>query len=146
MIICREIKIDIDPEFHNPCMLAIRLLRVLALCKLMNYLVDAHVSATKGIHIRVYIPDKIPLSKLFAIRAILGDDWMRLQYDYARFAKGLDHTILFNFKTIVKNFKIIRKGVEKRVELEKLIDDIIRLCEVRTFSRKFMRRKRNNIH
>ena len=137
-----EIKIDIDLEFHNPCLLAIRILRILSFCKLLNYYVEFCSSPTKGIHIRIYVPEKIPLHKLFIARALLGDDWMRLQYDYARFSKGLVHTMLFNLKIRRENGKVLTKGSEKRLDIEKFLDDLIKICEYKVRRKKLNKKLR----
>jgi len=142
MHICTEVKLDIDLEFQHPCQLLIRLLRILSLCKLMNYYVEFYSSATKGIHIRIYVPGRIPLHKLFTTRAVLGDDWMRLQYDYARNSKGLIHTMLFNIKTVRFRRKIVKKGVEKPIDIESLLSDLIKICELRFFKQKLKYRRK----
>lgn len=123
-----EITIDWDFNKHNPCLLAIRIQKLIHFLKLYN--IPHIITLTgQGIHVKIYVNNTSKTTHLI-VRSCFNDDYTRLNLDYHRVLSNAKiWNILFTWRH--KKYSQIKKSREKIIhekEIEQIIDTLINKC------------------
>ena len=125
-----EVTVDWDFDKHNPCWLAIRLLK--AIHFLNTYNIPHLIFLTgQGIHIKIYTdPDMDPWAHI-KLRTYLNDDFNRLALDIARISgRAKIWNILFTWR--FKRYAKVKKSRETLLntkDIEQVLNYLIEKCE-----------------
>lgn len=83
----RYITIDFDWELRKPFERLVFVLRLMQVCREL----ECHIAKTKkGYHVYIKI-DSYSWEKALALRTYLLDDPMRIEFDWMRHSRGIDH-------------------------------------------------------